>query len=66
MEGWTISGRLIDVSDDAQWVLGRGINPAGKDEAFIANISPIPIPPAVWLFGSALGVMGWMRRKLTS
>ncbi len=25
----------------------------------------VPIPPAVWLFGSALGVMGWMRRKLT-
>jgi hypothetical protein len=23
----------------------------------------IPIPAAVWLFGSALGVMGWMRRK---
>lgn len=25
-----------------------------------------PIPPAVWLFGSALGVMGWMRRKLAN
>lgn len=27
------------------------------------NISPIPIPAAVWLFGSALGLLGWMRRK---
>lgn len=28
------------------------------------QFSPIvPIPPAVWLFGSALGVMGWLRRK---
>ncbi len=26
----------------------------------------VPIPAAVWLFGSALGVMGWMRRKATS
>jgi hypothetical protein len=24
--------------------------------------APVPIPPAVWLFGSALGVMGLMRR----
>jgi hypothetical protein len=26
-------------------------------------INPVPIPPAVWLFGSALGLMGVMRRK---
>lgn len=26
----------------------------------------VPIPPTVWLFGSALGVMGWMRRKATA
>jgi hypothetical protein len=31
-----------------------------------ANIVVTPIPPAVWLFGSALGVMGVMRRKLAS
>ena len=30
------------------------------------NISAVPVPAAVWLFGSALGVMGWMRRKATS
>ncbi|MFW2405668.1 MAG: VPLPA-CTERM sorting domain-containing protein, partial [Gammaproteobacteria bacterium] len=26
-------------------------------------INPIPVPAAVWLFGSALGLLGWMRRK---
>ena len=25
--------------------------------------APIPVPAAVWLFGSALGVLGWLRRK---
>jgi hypothetical protein len=28
-------------------------------------VSQIPIPAAVWLFGSALAVLGWMRRKKT-
>lgn len=28
-----------------------------------ANLAPIPIPAAVWLFGSALGGFGFMRRR---
>ncbi len=30
------------------------------------DIAVVPVPAAVWLFGSALGVMGWMRRKAAS
>ena len=32
----------------------------------VAGPGAVPIPPAVWLFGSALGLMGVMRRKIGS
>jgi hypothetical protein len=31
-----------------------------------ANISAIPVPAAVWLFGSGLGLLGWMRKRKTA
>ncbi|MGI9341666.1 MAG: VPLPA-CTERM sorting domain-containing protein [Gammaproteobacteria bacterium] len=27
------------------------------------SLTAVPVPAAVWLFGSALGILGWMRRK---
>jgi len=30
----------------------------------IANGSVVPVPAAVWLFGSALGLLGWVRRRV--
>lgn len=32
----------------------------------LGDIAPVPVPPAVWLFGSALGLMGVMRRRVTA
>jgi hypothetical protein len=30
------------------------------------SIQVVPIPATTWLFGSALGLMGWMRRRISS
>ena len=36
------------------------IQPYGS---YLVSGATVPIPAAVWLFGSALGLLGWMRRK---
>lgn len=32
-------------------------------EMMTFQVAPVPVPAGVWLFGSALGLLGWMRRK---
>jgi hypothetical protein len=29
----------------------------------VGNVTAVPVPAAVWLFGSGLGLLGWFRRK---
>jgi hypothetical protein len=62
----TDSGGVIDI------VLGNvisvEINLGGPGSGFLRNIaagsvSAVPVPAAVWLFGSALAGLGWFRRK---
>jgi hypothetical protein len=36
---------------------------AGAGLAYDITFTAVPIPAAAWLFGSALGLLGWMRRK---
>jgi len=43
--------------------------PEGADTIEFARFSPaaaVPIPPAAWLFGSALGILGWIRRRTSN
>jgi hypothetical protein len=41
----------------------HGVDVGYRPIMLSASASVVPVPPAVYLFGSALGVMGWMRRK---
>lgn len=43
-------------------MLGNGIE-VGNVYGELMTFRVVPVPAAAWLFGSALGLLGWMRRK---
>ena len=46
-----------DISLDGEVIVGYGINPDGATEAWMAENYNVPLPPALYLFGS--GLLGW-------
>jgi len=50
-------------------IVGGRFNEEGDETGFVIatidemTVSTVPVPAAVWLFGSALGLLGWRRRK---
>lgn len=63
LPGWTLH-EATGISEDGSTIIGWGINPDGNTEAWVANISAVPIPPALYLFGSGLlGLIGLAKRK---
>lgn len=50
--------------DDIQWLSGE-VNFDGRTSSYALdiNVSPVPVPAAVWLFGSALMSLLGMRKK---
>lgn len=49
--------------DGTNLSIGTGIadNTAGYEELYFTTL--VPVPAAAWLFGSALGLLGWARRR---
>jgi len=50
------------ISQNASFTIGNG-TPQGSGGAFDMTFQVIPVPAAAWLFGSALGILGWVRRR---
>lgn len=57
-------GSAFDAVDEVRFYITNQVDCFGMDEFFIDEAAPvIPVPGAVWLFGSALALMSWVRRK---
>jgi len=62
------SGEVSWLDWDYAWALPATIDPGdvgfynNQDLNYYLQTSAVPVPPAVWLFGSALGLLSWLRR----
>jgi uncharacterized membrane protein len=66
LTGWRLD-RATGISPDGLTIVGYGINPSGDTEAWRAQLTPVPVPAAIWLFGSGLAALvGLARRRMTS
>jgi len=55
----TFDGTTLDIFVEGY----AGVSGTDYAHVFTLSSSVIPVPAAVWLFGSALGLLGWSRRK---
>jgi len=64
---WFSDGSVIPDSlpgFDTRLIVGGRFDEFGNETGLvIATVSAVPVPAAAYLFGSALGFLGWMRRK---
>jgi hypothetical protein len=62
-------GTILDLDDmtfDTLLLTAINTGSGTMTSVEIDAIGVVPVPPAVWLFGSALALLGWIRRRQTS
>ncbi|MBN8280769.1 MAG: VPLPA-CTERM sorting domain-containing protein [Gammaproteobacteria bacterium] len=65
---WDLTGFTDGVGGTiVAWVtadaLQAGASSTTISARYTLTVTPVPVPAAVWLFGSAVGVLGWARRR---
>ncbi len=67
--GSASGGTILDLDDmtfDTLILTGVEKNYGQTTSVEIDAVGVVPLPAAVWLFGSALGLLGWVRRRQTA
>ena len=58
-----LANEYIDILNNE---FDRNVAPITDAELLqLVGVAPIPIPAGVWLFGSALACLGWLRRRVS-
>ena len=65
----TILGTFSDISlpdiETLLWDVEYLLDSDGLDRVRLTVTNTVPVPAAVWLFGSALCLLGWLRKRAT-
>jgi hypothetical protein len=59
----TSGSALIYGLNDEVWEESLRLGLRVPSEGVFAKVTLIPIPPALWLFASSLGLLGWLKRR---
>lgn len=62
LAGWTLKD-ASDISPDGRYIVGWGYDPLNQQQAFLVDLTPVPLPAAAWFLGGGLGALGLIRRK---
>lgn len=61
--GFVSLDEAFDINENGQ-IVGVGTLANGETRAFM--LTAVPVPAAVWMFASGLGLLGWLRRRQTT